>query len=82
MSDNLVSNIGKYCRIFRLVHLEKTLREVSSKCNSNEKSLSSFEHGRANNIQHLACYILSCEDEETRDLFYAGLTEQLTKGEC
>ena len=81
MTDNLISNIGRYCRAFRLVQLEKTLKEVASKSNSNEKSLSSFEHGRANNIHHLICYIMSCEDAKTRDLFYAGLTEQLKESE-
>jgi len=79
MTDNLINSIGRYCRAFRMVTLDKTLREVASKSNSNEKSLSSFEHGRANNIHHLVCYIKSCEDDKTRDLFYAGLTEQLMK---
>jgi hypothetical protein len=77
MTDNLISSIGRYCRVFRMIHLDKTLREVASASSSNEKSLSSFEHGRANNIQHLICYIMSCESTETRDLFYAGLTVKL-----
>lgn len=75
--DEWISSIGKYCRVFRMVHLEMTLREVASVSSSNEKSLSSFEHGRANNIQHLMSYALSCKTPEMRMKFYTGLTEVL-----
>ena len=73
MKKEFIEDIGKYCRAFRLVELELTLREVAELTGSNDKALSSFEHGRANNIIHLVAYVLACETEEQRAMFYEGL---------
>lgn len=79
MQDNLISNIGDYCRGFRLIELRKTLKQVAAAAGSNEKALSSFEHGRANNIRHLTCYVLACDSDEQEERFYDGLTDVMER---
>ena len=63
--------IGKYCRDYRLTVLNLTLQEVAGK--DNIKTLSSFEHGRSKNLEHLLKYIKKCETEEQKIEFLQGL---------
>lgn len=63
--------IGKYCRDYRLTVLNKTLQDVAGK--DNIKTLSSFEHGRSKNLEHLLKYIKKCETKEQKIEFLKGL---------
>ena len=76
--DNTMLKIGKYCRKFRIVELEMTLKEVEG--SENVKALSSFEHGRSSNMNHLFKYVRKCKDKEQRFLFLQGLIDVLEEG--
>ena len=54
--------IGKLCREYRMIHLQATLKDIEG--NENIKSLSSFEHGRSSNINHVIKYVEYCETKE------------------
>ena len=73
--SNTMLKIGKYCRKFRIVELEMTLKEVEG--SENVKALSSFEHGRSSNMKHLLKYVRKCKDREQRLLFLRGLIDVL-----
>lgn len=75
MKRNLVERIGNYCRTYRFLVLDITLRDVAERSGSNEKALSSFEHGRANNILHLTSYVMACDTDEQRAEFFEGLND-------
>lgn len=79
LSKEVVAEVGRYCRLFRYLVLEKTTRDVANIGFSNEKTLSNFEHGRANNIAHLVAYALACDTEKHRLEFYRGLDEVFNK---
>lgn len=79
ISKDIVEEVGRYCRSFRYLVLEKTTREVSNNSFSSEKTLSNFEHGRANNIAHLVAYALACDTEEQRLEFYRGIDDVFNK---
>lgn len=81
VSKDIVVEVGRYCRMFRFLMLEKTTREVANNSFSSEKALSSFEHGRANNIAHLVAYALACDTEEHRLEFYRWMDEVINKFE-
>lgn len=71
MEKNNFKNIGKYCRYYRMNVLEMTLKEIEG--NENIKALSSFEHGRSTNLEHLLKYVNKCKDNEQRFHFLQGL---------
>ena len=71
MEKQAFNRIGKYCRNYRLTVLNLTLQEVAGK--DNIKTLSSFEHGRSKNLEHLLKYIKKCETEEQKIEFLQGL---------
>lgn len=75
MSREIIKNVGKYCRDFRIEVLKTTLEKVSN--GTNIKTLSGFEHGRSNNLLHVLKYIETCEDRFTRNKFLKGLCEVL-----
>lgn len=65
------NRIGKYCRNYRLTVLEMTLKEIED--DGNIKTLSSFEHGRSTNLEHLLKYVKHCESKEQKLHFLQGL---------
>lgn len=77
--NNTILKIGKYCRKFRITELEMTLKQVEG--SENVRALSSFEHGRSSNLNHLVKYVCKCKDKEQRYLFLQGLIDVL-EGEC
>lgn len=79
ISKDIVVEVGRYCRMFRYLVLEKTIRDVANISFSSEKLLSSFEHGRANNIAHLVAYALACDTVKQRLEFYRGIDEVFNK---
>lgn len=60
-------SINSVCRLFRERVLQMTLQEMSNKTGANLKTISAFENGRSNNIQHLKLYVACCNStlEET-----------------
>ena len=68
-------DIGKLCREYRMIHLQATLKEIEG--NENIKSLSSFEHGRSTNINHLLKYVAYCDTREERVKFMSWLIKKM-----
>lgn len=62
--NNLMINLGEYCKFFRIVKIKLSLTEFSNLVNANMKNISSFESGRANNIIYLYYYYQLAPDEE------------------
>ena len=67
-----IKKIGDYCRIFRVETLQTTLILVGKETNTNIKTLSAFECGRSNNIEHVLKYVDACNDTQ-KQLFLNGL---------
>lgn len=59
-----VKLIGEYCKHFRVNVLGLTLRVVCSKTDTNIKTLSAFEMGRSNNMEHIFKYVEVCNNEQ------------------
>lgn len=55
--------------------LELTLKEVEG--NENIKTLSSFEHGRSTNLEHLLKYVKQCKTQEQKLDFLQGLITRI-----
>lgn len=68
MSDELIIKIGKYCRDFRILILDMSLKDFSDIRGLNNKNVNAFEYGRANNIKYLYHYY-QMADTEQRILF-------------
>lgn len=79
MEKQAFNRIGKYCRNYRLTVLNLTLQEVAGK--DNIKTLSSFEHGRSKNIEHLLKYISKCKTREQKLQFLEGLISTIEGSE-
>lgn len=71
MRNKDFKHIGKYCRYYRMNVLKMTLKEVEG--SFNVKALSSFEHGRSTNINHLLKYVKCCRTKEEKLDFLQGL---------
>ena len=68
-------DIGKLCREYRMIHLQATLKEIEG--NENIKSLSSFEHGRSTNINHLLKYVSYYKTYDERLKFMSWLIKKM-----
>ena len=75
----MTQNLQEYCRDFRVKTLDKTLDNSHKITDVNIKTLSAFEHGRSNNINHLQHYIDACDNENQIHLFHIGLMKQMTQ---
>lgn len=65
--NNLMKNLGEYCKFFRIVKIKLSLTEFSDLVNANMKNISSFESGRANNIIYLYYYYQLSPEEEKQN---------------
>ena len=61
--------IQKFCGTFRKRTLRKTLRDIELEQGVNIKTISAFENGRSNNIEHLAIYVKACDNQVQRIYF-------------
>lgn len=68
-------DIGTLCREYRMIHLQATLKEIEG--NENIKSLSSFEHGRSTNINHLLKYVSYCKTYDEKVKFMTWLIKKM-----
>lgn len=75
----MTQNLQEYCRDFRVQTLDKTLDDIHKITDVNIKTLSAFEHGRSNNINHLQHYIDACDNENQIHLFHIGLMKRMTE---
>lgn len=75
MRNNNFKRIGKYCRYYRMHVLEMTLKEIEG--SENIKALSSFEHGRSTNLEHLLKYVKQCKTHEQKIKFLQGLIKTI-----
>lgn len=66
MDKDLVKRVGSFCRDFRTVHLDMTLKDFSKYNGLNYKNVSAFECGRANNIIYLFAYYRLSNDSLKR----------------
>ena len=71
-------SLQEYCKDFRVNTLDKTLEDIHLITDVNIKTLSAFEHGRSNNINHLQHYIDACDSEIQLHMFQIGLMKELT----
>lgn len=72
MSSSMIEKVGKFCRNFRIDVFGITLTEFCARTDSNIKSVSAFEHGRANSIKYLSLYYNECNEYE-KETFARGL---------
>lgn len=72
MDDNLINNVGNYCKNYRLETLKLSLKNFSINAGLNNKNVNAFEFGRANNIEYLF-YYYKLSDERQRKDFARGL---------
>lgn len=71
-------NIQQFCKSFRENTLKMTLKQVGEISGTDFKTISSFEHGRSNNLNHLDVYIKCCRTMEELHLFSNGISHVLT----
>lgn len=71
--------INEYCKRFRKEVLKKTLNKVSFETDVRISTISAFENGRSQNMNHLAIYIKACDSEQQKEVFFNGLIEQLNQ---
>ena len=68
-----IKKIGCICAKHRILK-DLTLKELSELSGINQKSLSAFEKGRANNIKYILAYArYTNKDEVFEDIFYEVL---------
>ncbi len=72
-----INEIGLYCKEFRKQILKLSLKEFSEITGINNKNISSFENGRANNIRYLFLYYEMCDTKLLKDMY---LTELFKRG--
>lgn len=60
-----ITNIGQFCKMYRIHILNLTLEEMSRKTGVKVPTISSFENGRSTNTKHLEMYYnLSTDDQK------------------
>lgn len=69
-----VKLIGSFCKDFRVNILQVTLNKISEETRTNIKTLSAFECGRSNNMEHVFKYVDYC-DSVQKIVFTNGLSE-------
>lgn len=61
------------CKLFREKILQKTLLQLSIESGVNIKTISAFENGRSNNLNHLKIYVLNCDNNIQVETFFHNL---------
>lgn len=70
--DNVIKDVGNFCKDFRQNELNKTLNDLCEDTDIKIKTLSAFENGRANNIKYLFLYYHACVNDEQKKQFVRG----------
>lgn len=72
--------IQSHCKSFREDVLKITLKEMELKTGVRLATISAFENGNSNNINHLFNYVVSCETEHQLKEFHNVIALALSKG--
>lgn len=68
--------IGEYCRVYRAITLNMTLKKMSELTDINMKTISAFENGRSTNMEHFIQYSM-LGNETQRKQFLEGFNKIL-----
>lgn len=68
--------IGEYCRVYRAITLNMTLKTMSELTDINMKTISAFENGRSTNMEHFIQYSQLGNDNQ-RKQFLEGFNKIL-----
>lgn len=63
-------DVALMCKYFRKDILHMTLRQFSREHEIPVSSISSFENGRSTNMNFLQFYLVSCETQLQRNIFF------------
>lgn len=72
-----MDSIHYLCKKFRERVLQKTLQNLSEQSGIKLSTISAFENGRSNNLNHLAIYYNACDDDIQRITFMKNLQNTL-----
>lgn len=75
-----LDSIPSFCKQFRENILQITLKEMEIKTGVKLSTISAFENGRSNNLNHLYLYVDSCVNSDHDEIFLAGIRNLLKKG--
>lgn len=70
VNNMLNKELGLMCKYFRKNVLHLTLKQFSKLNNKPVSSISAFENGRSTNINFLQFYLVSCETQLQRNIFF------------
>lgn len=59
-----INEVGNFCKFFRKNILNMTLKEFSEKTEIKVSTISAFENGRSNNLEHLNNYLKLSNPEQ------------------
>jgi cytoskeletal protein RodZ len=66
--------VGEYCRCYRAITLNMTLKRMSELTDINMKTISAFENGRSTNMEHFFEYCQLGNDTQ-RQAFIKGFAD-------
>lgn len=68
--------VGEYCKVYRAITLNMTLKRMSELTDINMKTISAFENGRSTNMDHFIEYSKLGSDIQ-RQQFLDGFNKML-----
>lgn len=68
--------VGEYCKVYRAITLNMTLKRMSELTDINMKTISAFENGRSTNMEHFIQYSQLGNDNQ-REQFLKGFNNIL-----
>ena len=68
--------VGEYCKVYRAITLNMTLKRMSELTDINMKTISAFENGRSTNMDHFIEYS-KLGDDIQRQQFLDGFNKML-----
>lgn len=68
--------VGEYCKVYRAITLNITLKRMSELTDINMKTISAFENGRSTNMEHFIQYSQLGNDNQ-REQFLKGFNNIL-----
>ena len=72
--------IPNFCKNFRENVLQIKLKDMEIKTGVKLSTISAFENGRSNNLNHIYLYIDCCTNSDHDEIFLAGIKNTLRKG--
>lgn len=75
-----MNTVQNFCKQFRVNELGLTLEQMGNLTETNPKTISAFEHGRSNNINHVYLYVKTIHEPELLHSFLTGINHALLQG--